>query len=252
VRKFVVAVALISLAVLGMSAPGRADTITVTTGQSRFNELFDNQGWWDATFVILPTLRDNYIVGRCCESGEHRDFFTFDLSGLTLTAVSASLEVRRFDGSSPDAFEMLGLFEVTTDAAALNANNGDVAAIFADLGDGTSFGTFDIPTLGDRGAIVSLPLNADGVAAINRSRGHFFSIGGRILTLGTSTPNEFLFGNSTGAPSGGFSARLVVTAFPLPAQLDDCKSGGWSTHTDAHGTSFRNQGQCVAFVNHRP
>lgn len=33
-----------------------------------------------------------------------------------------------------------------------------------------------------------------------------------------------------------------------PATKDDCKNGGWQTHTDANGTAFKNQGDCVSYV----
>jgi hypothetical protein len=42
--------------------------------------------------------------------------------------------------------------------------------------------------------------------------------------------------------------RITVSA--RPRAKDDCKNGGWRTLTDDHGQPFRNQGQCIAFVNH--
>lgn len=40
----------------------------------------------------------------------------------------------------------------------------------------------------------------------------------------------------------------VTDAPPLPAAKDQCKNGGWKTF----GTAFKNQGQCVAFVERGP
>lgn len=34
-----------------------------------------------------------------------------------------------------------------------------------------------------------------------------------------------------------------------PATTADCKNGGWRTHTDEKDMSFKNQGQCVKWVN---
>ena len=42
----------------------------------------------------------------------------------------------------------------------------------------------------------------------------------------------------------------IHTLPPTPKNKHDCKHGGWRDHTDEHGTRFRNQGRCVAWVNH--
>jgi hypothetical protein len=35
----------------------------------------------------------------------------------------------------------------------------------------------------------------------------------------------------------------------VPATKDDCKDGGWQNLVEADGTSFKNQGSCVSYVN---
>jgi hypothetical protein len=58
------------------------------------------------------------------------------------------------------------------------------------------------------------------------------------LLMGIGTAREVAFG-------GG----LVVTdAQPSPTSKDQCKNGGWRNFADA----FKNQGQCVAFVQRGP
>ena len=50
----------------------------------------------------------------------------------------------------------------------------------------------------------------------------------------------------------GNAANAVVYDFELsrmPANRDACKNDGWMGLTDAEGNPFRNQGQCVAYVN---
>lgn len=50
------------------------------------------------------------------------------------------------------------------------------------------------------------------------------------------------------------SGDLVVTdAAPLslPPSKAACKSGGWRAYVDDAGRPFRNQGQCIRFVNRR-
>jgi hypothetical protein len=41
---------------------------------------------------------------------------------------------------------------------------------------------------------------------------------------------------------------VVVDAVPLPTSKEQCKNGGWKSF----GDEFRNQGQCVAFVERGP
>jgi hypothetical protein len=36
--------------------------------------------------------------------------------------------------------------------------------------------------------------------------------------------------------------------FETPTSKDQCKNGGWSNYTDANGTPFKNQGDCVSYV----
>jgi hypothetical protein len=40
---------------------------------------------------------------------------------------------------------------------------------------------------------------------------------------------------------------IVHDAMPLPTTKDQCKNGGWHNYPQ-----FKNQGQCIAFVNHGP
>jgi hypothetical protein len=46
---------------------------------------------------------------------------------------------------------------------------------------------------------------------------------------------------------GGPETFTVVNAQPVPTAKQQCKNGGWRTF----GTTFKNQGQCVAFVRHQ-
>ena len=39
---------------------------------------------------------------------------------------------------------------------------------------------------------------------------------------------------------------------PVPTEKDQCKKGGWQNYADDEGNSFKNQGQCVAFLMPAP
>ena len=180
---------------------------TFCTSDSQFLSGFNNQGWWAQNTSGIAT--DNYIVGQLSAMRFFRNFFTFDLSKLRGTVTSAKLELRRFS-SSPgnEATETYELFDVSTDAATLNNNTGTNATIFADLGSGTSYGSFAVPiSVFSLDEILTFPLNAAAVSDINTAAGGFFSIGG---TLTSQDGNDFLFGAS-GSSEDRFNVnRLVV------------------------------------------
>jgi len=51
----------------------------------------------------------------------------------------------------------------------------------------------------------------------------------------------------TGCWTGNQPAIEVQAANP-PTSTAQCKNGGWQNYTDANGTSFKNQGDCVSYV----
>ena len=141
---------------------------------------------------------------------------TFDLSGLAGQVITGlRLEARRYTQSGTVEYE---LFDVHTSAADLAQRGVTDAAIHADLGTGSSYGSFAIIP-GGSFDIVQMALNAAAVADANAAIGGYFSVGGR-LNAGDS-----LFSTSNNEPGGGgpgYIQQLVVThidapAIPLPA-----------------------------------
>jgi len=143
----------------------------------------------------------------------------------------ATLQLTRFDQTAPLTYT---LWDVSTPAATLNDNSGRNFAIYDDLGSGTTFGSFPV-ALGAPGDVLSFPLNAGGVAAVNAARGGRFSIGGSASGAGP----DWLYGFS--GPRAGGVQQLVVTCAPV--SKDECKGGGWRDFG-----VFRNQGDCVSYV----
>jgi hypothetical protein len=214
-RVILASLALIVFGLVG-AAPTRADTFTFNTSDSPFTPGIDNQGWWSATLSKDHT-NDNYFTGTI-GGNILRNFFTFDLSSLTGTVVSARLEVVRYVYGSPDDSETLGLFDVATDAATLNNADGNSATIFNDLGTGVSYGTFvvDRYTPSSTETLI-FSLNAAAIADINAASG-FFSIGGSLQSI--VGPNEGIAG---GSESTGIQRLIVetsdVAAVPEPATM---------------------------------
>lgn len=133
---------------------------------------------------------------------------------------------------------------MTTPAAILKTSRGPDAAIFDDLASGTSFGRCFPVALGDETDVVSFALNSDGVTAFNHARGGFFSIGGSVAGEEGDTHNNVNFSVNPDVPG---TQQLVVTCL-LPTSAAECKNKGWRGYRD----TFKNQGQCVAFVQRGP
>jgi hypothetical protein len=228
---------LIACAAVAMAGiPGAAQaavTQTFSTSQSEFTSGARNQGWWSSTDDNFDS-NDNYIAGQF-NGVTVRDFFTFDLSSAC-PASSVTLQLTRFTQTVPLTFS---LFEVSTPAPTLNANVGTSQTIFDDLGSGTSFGSFPVPT-GGSADVLSFPLNSAGVAAYNAARGGFFSIGGRTAEDAEGFEDWYLFGGAQ--PPVGGTQQLVATC-SFATTKSECKNGGWRNFP-----AFKNQGDCVSFV----
>jgi hypothetical protein len=56
--------------------------------------------------------------------------------------------------------------------------------------------------------------------------------------------------NDTGwAPNGTVALKITADSLVvLPTNKDLCKKDGWKTYTDLNGNSFKNQGDCVSYV----
>jgi hypothetical protein len=184
---------------------GGTTTWVFSTDQSQFRPGSSNQGWWSDR-DITRSSNENYIVGICCGAA-HRNFFTFDLSELDGTVVSATLVVRKFFGKG-EPTETLRLFDVVTDAAALNDNRAIVPRIYKDLGRGRRYGTFELSTADEasRADVFELSLLERAISDIQSAAGEFFSIGGRLLS---SEDGGYLFGGSSGH---GKQLLIVQTA----------------------------------------
>jgi len=202
----------------------QATSFTFTTSQSEFTPGVRNQGWWGSPNRPSINTNENYLVGTLGAGNRfvHRNFFTFDLSSLSLsqteTIQSVTLELTRFNASTVDPTETLGLFGVTTPANILNNNQGTNANLFNNLVTGTSYGEFVVnTTTGAPEDILSFELNAAAFSDIQNRAGQsgldrFFSIGGALLSISRTAGNEFLFSVPSNSPGG--VQRLVITTAP--------------------------------------
>jgi hypothetical protein len=185
----------------GGGALGCETRLAFSTADRQFDNGVDNQGAWSNQ---RPAFSGNYIAARNF-NGTFRNFFTFHLDNLRGNVVAARLVVRRAAGCGRP---MYGLFHVTTDAETLNNTMGRNPGIFADLGSGTSYGTFQPRPLtcaeGGGPGVYRFDLNSAAVSDISLAAGGVFSLGGAVLRPTTG----MLFGDSFR------STRLVVGIAP--------------------------------------
>ena len=189
---------LLLLSILLGSLNAKGGTYTFTTAQSPFNSGVLNQGWWSATFQSNNTNDNTYTGTLPAAAALLRSFFTFNLAtlpaGETVTGVTMTSNISQVSGAVTVEF-----FDVSTEVSTLNNNVGTSAAVYNDLGSGTSYGT--VPVNSPSNSTVVFPLNSTAHSAVQSAGGGFFSLG---CTMNTS--GGFIFGSS-----GSIAATLIVT-----------------------------------------
>jgi hypothetical protein len=131
------------LSILLGSLNAKGGTYTFTTAQSPFNSGVLNQGWWSATFQSNNTNDNTYTGTLPAAAALLRSFFTFNLAtlpaGETVTGVTMTSNISQVSGAVTVEF-----FDVSTEVSTLNNNVGTSAAVYNDLGSGTSYGTVPV------------------------------------------------------------------------------------------------------------
>lgn len=183
---------------------GAASAATVTlTADLRGNYASDGVS-------SLVTNSSSYFAGYHSETGLiYRNWFGFDLAGVSGVVVGAQLVLSTAQYFSGEASETYGLYQVTTPASQLGSNS---VSIFQDLGSGPAYGS---ATLGTANAYqtIAIDLGAAALNDLNTALGGRFALGGGLTSLNLSGANEAVFGNSTG---GTNLSRLVLTTVPVP------------------------------------
>ena len=173
------------------------------------------------------SLGDLEYVAGWDNEGLH-NYFVFDLSSLSGTIASATLHVYNpavgqpdpsYTGGydSGDASETYNLHEVLV-LAPLVTNSVLNPAIYTDLGDGTSFGSYNA-SLADNGAFIDIPLNAAGIASAQTFVGiGSFVLGGEVSTLASVlNTKEYVFGLTDPVGFPDYTRQLIITIVPEPA-----------------------------------
>jgi hypothetical protein len=185
-------------------------------------------GWYDNAGAHISTNK-NYIAGDDGLGAEYRDYFVFDLSGLSGSIISAQLSlynpcatclahaVNGYDSVNPS--ETYQVTNVTTPVAALEANSaGGTTAIFADLGTNTVYGS-QVVSVSDDGQQVVITLDASAIAALNAATG-LFAFGGEIVGLPSSpsgAPERAMFINTNLTMPPDVTELILTTGVSEPA-----------------------------------
>jgi PEP-CTERM motif len=173
---------LLFLAATALAHPARADvyifgntgnyatqslTVTTTTGTTVI--AASTFGWYEDTGFSAQNT--NYFAGTY-DGHAYNDYFTFDLSGLTGTVLSASLSASTFGNVGDGTYS---LYNVSTLSSEVDASM-DSTAVYDDLGSGTLYGSlnFTPTTVGTE----SITLDANALSAIGADEGSDFTLGG--------------------------------------------------------------------------
>lgn len=168
---------------------------------------------------IGANRNDVYVLGSQ-GSIPLRNYFTFDLRNVQFTDAieSVTLELTRFRSAPRNQTLTIGFSEVSTDPVELNQQRKPSDTIFEDLGDDLSYGQFQVSTGSDEPvsdfSTIKFTLNSTAIAAIQKSAGGFFSIGGSLVPQPTSG-QTYLFGSPPEVTDKGIQ-RLIVTTRTTP------------------------------------
>ena len=237
----------------------KADTVLVSAFDAGFVTMAGGSSKGDGTIVPVATF--NYSVGRELHySGgflfsplvpmDRKNYFVFDLSGITKPIVSAEFWAFAGPDSAPPfpggthGYESLDPMETfviagttdsigaMTEAMALYLGNlggpsgfddsGDpliamAASMYMKLADGPLMGSKDFSPADD-GTLAKIPLTAFGVAYLNFYAGGPVILGGKLPTAIPPATPQSIFGFTGPDISGGGGGIpfLVITTVPEP------------------------------------
>jgi hypothetical protein len=177
--------------------------------------------------------------------------------------------LRSSDGSIFTSFEDPSAFQQTV-AKGINSS-AQIAGSFNDStggshgflrrSDGSTFTNFDDPSAGpsgttawginDSGQIAGYYTDGSGIAHgyLRKTDGTLTNIDDPSATGGTFPLGINNSGQIVGLYYDAAGSHGFVTSLAVPTTKDDCKNNGWKALYRADGTPFKNQGDCIQYVN---
>lgn len=208
---------------LGASCACLFTFISLSASSAIINVGAIDGGWYRSDGLHRASI-DNYLAG---ESGgtEHRNWFAFDLSSVTIQAgevISGATLSLQSGLSGGDTTEQWTVMSVETNASEVMSGHsvGSPAGIdiFNDLRNGNLYGsaTISLPTVID--AIIDVSFTGvNSISDIASSIGGFFTVGGYLSSL-DSPADEFLFSGTSGQ-LGSVNLVLETAAVPIPPSI---------------------------------
>ena len=195
----------VGLVLVGQAAFAQSATINA----ARFG-IYENFG----IFSHSPDTGSlpRYDVGQTTPGVEARDYFTFNLSSVNFTVTGATLRIyspNTPNTDSPGQTNTLNIRALSTSLTTITDSpegTGAYGGIFADLGDGTLYGTTTLTASAiNNTTIVDIPLTG-ALTDINAAGTGAFGVGGS-LVIPQNINSALYFTGGTRAPF----AQLVLT-----------------------------------------
>jgi hypothetical protein len=168
-------------------------------------------GWYNSV-GDHPRFAKSYMMGSAgaFDGLIYRSYFVFDLATITQPIKSAQIQLYDDSGgySSPDVFEKVNFFDVSTPISTLMYGNTGQTGIHDDLGTGTIYGA-SLVSATTTPRWFSATLNTAGLAMLNAGLGTRVAIGGSLGSIGRpgQPVNELVY--KTSFMTSG--ARLYLT-----------------------------------------
>lgn len=165
---------------------------------------YHDSGWYNRSTSnqYAVGVNQNYVVGTL-KGKTYRNWFTFDLSGITQNIISAKLRLYTGAASHTGRYK---LYDVSSNISAVIAGGNNKNKIYKDLGTGTLFGSKQIQPANNR-KIINIALNNAALASLNNSIGSLWAIGGKY----TNSPGyAFSFTNNV-----SYKRQLILGLQPI-------------------------------------
>jgi hypothetical protein len=193
------------------AAAGLAAGASHAAGTTQLAVDASNLGWYNSTGAHL-SYNNNTLTGML--GVEYRSFYEWTLPTFAGHVTGAHLEMALPYSLGVDQGTQTGaMFDVAASDLpylTLTDGAGQGTLIFADLGSGTSYGTFTISEA-DAFTTFRIDLDAAAISALDAANGGTFALGMRNTTV-DNTNNSFLFSSMSTAGE----QTLVLDVTPVP------------------------------------
>jgi hypothetical protein len=159
------------------------------------------QGWF-TNFGEHNSGNSNYFAGNSSGFAILRNFFTFDLTGISSMITGATFQIYNpsngfRSGDSTETYSF-GTTSANSVQLASSYGSGSVAGqgIYNALGSGTAIGSLVVSSASNNQTL-SLSFNAAGISYLNSNLGSKVSFGGQVTSI-SGSGDQFIFGFSGG------------------------------------------------------